>query len=102
MLPSTCCPKEIFSQPRKYKNLKERIGIMYRFGEYPMSYPSIFDETGKCGEDPFYLFIFKKENEEWKIEKIVDIGSWSSPKRVDYRELEEIEKSIIKDLKNKK
>lgn len=50
-----------FSQPRRYRDLKDRIGII--------TYISLTDPPNFLGGYPRYIFIFKRVNGRWEIEK---------------------------------
>ncbi|NAS88307.1 hypothetical protein C4E24_00975 [ANME-1 cluster archaeon AG-394-G21] len=65
-----------FSQPRKYKELNNRIGIIIII---PFISPDFLGSG--CIAKPKYIFIFKKMNNEWKIEKM-----WSVSIRLEWSE----------------
>ncbi len=58
-------PNGKFSKPREYKDLENRIGIMVL---HKMSAPDILG--GGCESDPLKIYIFKRIDNIWKIEKI--------------------------------
>ncbi len=64
-------PEIKFSEPRRYRNLENRIGIIISI---PFAHPN-FLGGGCVGEGfPHYIFIFDKINNNWKIEKMSSIS----------------------------
>ena len=72
-----------FSKPRTYRDLPGRIGVI--------SFAKFIDNHGNTYSTLNPIFIFKKINDEWKIEKQTRI---SSPKEM-------TEKSLIQKIKNR-
>lgn len=87
--------KTKFSQPRKYRDLPERIGIMVLI---PIVSPNYIDVIvgGGGTSSQYHIFIFKQANNEWKIEKIQALGGGVPPAEIGE------EAVIYKILKNKK
>jgi hypothetical protein len=65
LLPKLKILKIEFSQPRKYRDLVDRIGII--------TYVSLTDPPNFLGGYPRYIFIFKKVNGGWEIEKVWEV-----------------------------
>jgi hypothetical protein len=61
LLPKLKILKIEFSQPRKYRDLVDRIGII--------TYVSLTDPPNFLGGYPRDIFIVKKVNGKWEIEK---------------------------------
>lgn len=70
-----------FSQPRKYRDLPERIGVM---AIVPVIYSNYIDVIigGGGTSSQYHIFIFKQINNEWKIEKIQALGGGVPPAEI--------------------
>lgn len=84
-----------FSQPRKYRDLENRIGIISSIVDKPKDYYCKYGIKGQiCPKEPFYIFLFQKIDNEWKIERMKD---FSTLLKLDY-EIQKSEQNLIQAL----
>lgn len=70
-------PEIKFSQPRKYRDLKDRVGIMSLMD---IVSPNLFGQGSVASQ--YYIFIFRQVDSGWEIEKIQSLGGGTPPAEI--------------------